>query len=540
MMPNFADIWEGIAAALPDATAAVHGFESHTWREFEDRSARLAAALATSGIGHDDKVALYLFNGFEYHEAQFAAFKQRSVPCNVNYRYVATELAYLLDNADAAAVFFDVSLAERITAVRPNCPQVRLWVQVGGGELLEGAKHFEDLIAEHEPAPPIERSGDDLWFLYTGGTTGNPKAVMWPHGELQKSGAAYYGPLGRSVPTQVDQAVEAACELHERNRVTRVLAAAPLMHGTSGIVSLQVLSVGGAVATLPSRSFDAKELWEVVAHHRLTTLTIVGEAFARPMLAELARARDAGTPHDLSSVYQIMSSGVMWSRESKAAFLEFREMTLVDTLGSSESPGQGIQRTRGDGDVAGTGRFELSDTTTVLTEDGREVVPGSGEVGRLANRGIVPLGYYKDAEKTAETFPTVNGVRYAIPGDYATIEADRTITLLGRGSVCINSGGEKIYPEEVEEALKSHPAVLDCNVVGLPDERWGQSVAAVMSLCDGLAVDDDELIAHARQHLAAYKTPKRFFRVPQVLRGPNGKPDYVWARRTAEEAAGVE
>ncbi len=536
-MPNFADIWEGIAQAMPDATAAAHGFESHSWREFEDRSARLAAALDDAGVGHDDKVALYLFNGFEYQEAQFAAFKQRAVPCNVNYRYVAAELQYLLENADAKAVFFDVSLADRIEAVRAACPELRLLVQVGGGDLLDGAVHFEDLVASHQPAAPIERSGDDLWFLYTGGTTGNPKAVMWPHAELQKSGAAYYNPLDRGVPQTVEEAVDAACELRDRNRSTRVLAAAPLMHGTSGIVSLQVLSVGGTVATLPSRSFDATELWEVVAHHRLTMLTIVGEAFARPMLAELARARDAGTPHDLSSVFQIMSSGVMWSRESKEAFLEFRQMTLVDTLGSSESPGQGTQRTRGGEEVASTGRFELSETTTVLTDDGHEVVPGSGDVGRLANRGIVPLGYYKDQAKTDETFPTVRGVRYAIPGDYATIEADGTITLLGRGSVCINSGGEKIYPEEVEEALKSHPGVLDCNVVGLADERWGQSVTAVISLVDGTEVSDDDLVAHAREHLAAYKTPKRFFRVPSVMRGPNGKPDYTWARTTAETLA---
>lgn len=539
-MPNFADIWEGIAEALPDATAAAHGFESHTWREFEDRSARLASALQAAGVGARDKVALYLFNGFEYQEAQLASFKQRAVPCNVNYRYVAAELQYLLDNADARAVFFDHSLADRIAAVRAHCPQLRLLVQVGGGELVDGAVHYEDLIVGHDPAPPIQRSGDDLWFLYTGGTTGNPKAVMWPHEELQKSAAAYYAPLGQGVPQTVDEAVAAACELHQRERTTRVLAAAPLMHGTSGIVSLQVLSVGGAVATLPSRSFDAQELWEVVAHHRLTMLTIVGEAFARPMLAELARARDAGSPHDLSSVFQIMSSGVMWSRESKEAFLEFRPMTLVDTLGSSESPGQGTQRTRAGEELASTGRFELSETTTVLTDDGREVAPGSGEIGRLANRGIVPLGYYKDPQKTNETFPTVNGVRYAIPGDYATVEADRTITLLGRGSVCINSGGEKIYPEEVEEALKSHPAVLDCNVVGLPDERWGQSVTAVLSVVDGQAVSDTELVDHARERLAAYKTPKRIFRVPSVVRGPNGKPDYVWAQATAKDCAAAE
>ncbi len=536
-MPNFASIWEGIVDAVPGATAAAHGFDAHTWSEFEDRSARIAAALGAAGVGHDDKVGLYLYNGFEYEEVQFAAFKQRAVPCNVNYRYLSDELLHLLTNADAKAVFFDHSLADRIADVHDRCPDLELLVQVGGGPLLDGAVHYDDLLAQFEPAPRIERSGDDLWFLYTGGTTGHPKAVMWPHAELQKNSAAFYRPLGVGVPKTVDDAVAAAVELHRRGRTTRVLAGAPLMHGTSGIVSLQVLSCGGAVATLPSRSFDAKELWEVVAYHRLTMLAIVGEAFSRPMLEELDRAAASGVPHDLSSLFQIMSSGVMWSKESKARFLEFKQLTLLDSLGSSESPGQGQQLTRGESEAT-TGRFQLSETTVVIADDGRVVEPGSGEIGRLANRGIVPLGYFKDEQKTAETFPTIDGVRYSIPGDYATVEANGTITLLGRGSVCINSGGEKIYPEEVEEALKTHPDVIDCNVVGLPDERWGQTVNAVLSLEPGAGVTDDELVAHARTQIAAYKTPKRIFRVDSILRGPNGKPDYQWARKTAEESVG--
>ena len=536
-MPNFASIWEGIADAVPDAPAAAHGFDMHTWGEFEDRSARIAAALTAAGVGHDNKVALYLYNGFEYEEAQFAAFKQRAVPCNVNYRYLSDELHYLLTNADAKAVFFDHTLADRIAEVKDRCPDLELLVQVGGGTLLDGAVHYDDLIAHHEPAPRIERSGDDLWFLYTGGTTGHPKAVMWPHGELQKNSAAFYRPLGVGVPETVEDAVAAAVELHERGRTTRVLAGAPLMHGTSGIVSLQVLSCGGAVTTLASRSFDAKELWEVVAHHRLTMLAIVGEAFSRPMLEELDRATAAGEPHDLSSLFQIMSSGVMWSKESKARFLSYKTLTLLDSLGSSESPGQGQQLTKGDTEAT-TGKFQLGESTVVITDDGRMVTPGSGETGRLANRGIVPLGYFKDERKTAETFPTIDGVRYSIPGDYATVEANGMITLLGRGSVCINSGGEKIYPEEVEEALKSHPDVVDCNVVGLPDERWGQTVIAVLSLEPGTEVVDDDLVAHARTHIAAYKTPKRIFRVDSIMRGPNGKPDYQWAQKTAEELAG--
>ena len=533
-MPNFASVWEGIAAAVPDAVATVHGADVHTWQEFEDRSARVAAALAGAGIGHDDKVGLHLYNGFEYLEAQFAAFKQRAVPCNVNYRYMADELAYLFGNADARAVFFDATLAERIEAVRDRCPALRLLVQVGGGELLDGAVHYDELLVGHDPAPPVERSGDDLWFLYTGGTTGNPKAVMWPHVELQKSGAAFYRPLGRGVPVTVGEAVDAALELHARGRTTRVLAGAPLMHGTSGIVSLQVLTTGGAVATLPGRSFDARALWEAVSRHRLTMLAIVGEAFSRPMLDELDRAAEAGEPHDLSSLFQIMSSGVMWSKESKQRFLGHKKLTLLDSLGSSESPGQGTQLTRDDDD-ARTAKFELGDSTVVITDDGRIAAAGSGEVGRLANRGIVPLGYYKDETKTAETFPTIDGIRYSIPGDYATVEADGTITLLGRGSVCINSGGEKIFPEEVEEALKTHPAVVDCNVVGLSDERWGQAVTAVLSV--EAEVADDALLAHVRARIAAYKAPRRILRVDTVPRGPNGKPDYAWARRTAEELA---
>jgi fatty-acyl-CoA synthase len=267
-------------------------------------------------------------------------------------------------------------------------------------------------------------------------------------------------------------------------------------------------------------------------------LTIVGEAFARPMLEALDRAEAAGRPHDLSSVFQIMSSGVMWSQESKQAFLAHKPMTLMDSLGSSESVGQALQITRKDEKVASTGRFSLGPTTQVITDDGRMVEPGSGEIGRLANRGANPLGYYKDPEKTEETFPTINGIRWSIPGDYATVDADGTITLLGRGSVCINSGGEKIYPEEVEEAVKTHPAVADCNVVGLPDDRWGQSVNAVVALHPDVVVDDDDIIAHARTQIAAYKAPKRILRTDSFLRSPNGKSDYKWAKAEAEKLAG--
>ncbi|MDG2026516.1 MAG: acyl-CoA synthetase [Acidimicrobiales bacterium] len=536
---NFATIWEGVAAAVPDKPAAAHGTESHAWATFEGRSARLAGALHAAGVGADDKVALFLFNGFEYEEAQFAAFKQRAVPCNVNYRYLADELAYLLENADAKVLFFDETLSGRVAEVRERCPLVSLYVQVGGGELMDGAVHYEDLIADHEPADPIARSGGDLWFLYTGGTTGNPKAVMWPHDQMIANMQAHYSVLGRGIPETAAEAVEGAVELNSRNRTTKLLAAAPLMHGTSGINALHTLTQGGLVATLAGRSFDADELWSTVALHRLTMLTIVGDAFARPMLEALDRAEAARRPHDLSSVFQIMSSGVMWSQESKQAFLEHKPMTLMDSLGSSESVGQAMQLTRKNESVASTGRFMLGPTTQVITDDGRMVEPGSGEIGRLANKGANPLGYYKDPEKTEETFPTIDGVRWSIPGDYATVEEDGTITLLGRGSVCINSGGEKIYPEEVEEAVKTHPAVLDCNVVGLPDDRWGQSVNAVVAIDDAVEVGDEEIIAHARTQIAAYKAPKRILRTAAFVRSPNGKSDYQWAKAEAEKLAEI-
>jgi len=536
---NFATIWEGVADAIPDRPAASHGFDAHDWRTFEQRSARLAGALDAAGVGADDKVALFLYNGFEYEEAQFAAFKQRAVPCNVNYRYLSDELAYLLENADAKVIFFDATLADRVAEIRDRCPDVALYIQVGGGELLDGAVAYEALIAAHEPAARIPRSGSDLWFLYTGGTTGNPKAVMWPHDQMIANMTAHYAVLDRGIPTTASEAIDGAIALNERNRTTKLLAAAPLMHGTSGINALHTLTQGGMVGTLDGRSFDADELWTTVAHHRLTMLTIVGEAFARPMLEALDRAEAAGRPHDLSSVFQIMSSGVMWSQESKQAFLAHKPMTLMDSLGSSESVGQALQITRKNEKAASTGRFSLGPTTQVITDDGQMVEPGSGDIGRLANRGANPLGYFKDPEKTEETFPTINGIRWSIPGDYATVEEDGTITLLGRGSVCINSGGEKIYPEEVEEAVKTHPAVADCNVVGLPDDRWGQSVNAVVAIHPNVAVDDDEIIAHTRTQIAAYKAPKRILRVDDFVRSPNGKSDYKWAKSTAEAIVGL-
>jgi fatty-acyl-CoA synthase len=537
---NLATAWEAVADAIPQRLALWHGEVHRTWAELDDRAARLSAALVEAGVAPGTKVGIALYNGNEYVETEFAALKARAVPCNVNYRYLADEIRYVLDNADAEVVVYDATLRDRIAEARASLPRLRLCIEVsgdtggdaGGDGPPEWARAYEEVVAAHEPAPRIERSGSDLWFLYTGGTTGNPKAVMWEHRGLFGTMGATFRPLGYDVPTDVDQVARIAREVTDRGTEVRQLAASPLMHGTAGVSSKATLTHGGLLATLTSRSLDADEVWRCVQDARITLLTIVGDVFSRPLLDALDAAEAAGRPYDLSSLRTIVSSGIMWSEQVKEAMLAHHDVLLVDILGSSEGTGMARQvasrKRRG-----ATARFELGEHSRVFTDDGRDVVPGSGEVGRVALGFPIPLGYYKDREKTDAAFPTIGGRRWSIPGDHATVEADGTIVLLGRGSACINTGGEKVYPEEVEEALKSHPAVLDANVVGLPDERWGQAVVAVVSRREGAPVGDEELIGYVRSHLAAYKAPKRVVFVDSVQRGANGKPDYRWARDVA-------
>jgi fatty-acyl-CoA synthase len=538
---NLATAWEAVADAIPQRLALWHGDVRRTWAELDDRAARLSAALVDAGVGPGTKVGLALYNGNEYVEAEFAALKARAVPCNVNYRYLADEIRYVLDNADAEVLLYDVALRDRVADARASLPRLRLCIEVGadgeGANTPDWARSYESLLASYEPAPRIERSGSDLWFLYTGGTTGSPKAVMWDHRGLLGTMNATFKPLGYAVPTDPAEVARIAREVTEREAEVRQLAASPLMHGTAGVSSKATLTHGGMLATLTSRSLDADEVWRCVQEARITLMTIVGDAFSRPLLDALDAAAAAGRPYDLGSLRTIVSSGIMWSEQVKAALLAHHDVLLVDILGSSEGTGMARQvasRKR----RAATARFELGEHSRVFTDDGRDVVPGSGEVGRVALGFPIPLGYYKDPDKTEAAFPTIAGRRWSIPGDHATVEADGTIVLLGRGSACINTGGEKVYPEEVEEALKSHAAVRDANVVGLPDERWGQAVVAVVSCRDGERVEADELIAHVRSRLAAYKAPKRVVFVDVVPRGANGKPDYRWARATAEAAVG--
>jgi fatty-acyl-CoA synthase len=532
---NLASAWEAIADEVGDSTAVSVAGRHYSWTDFDDRAARLAGTMLEHGLGPDSKVALYLYNGNEYPEAQYAAFKVRGIPVNVNYRYTGDELAYILENSDAEAIFFDHTLADRLEAVRDRCPMLRLAVQVGGGEVPDWALGYEEAVSA-DPMPRIDRSGSDLWFLYTGGTTGMPKAVMWDHTNLFGSMEATFRPFRLPVPSTPAEAAATARSVADAGKEIRQLCAAPLMHGTSGIPGLATLSHGGMLSTLSSRAFDADELWRIVELDRITMVTMVGDAFGRPMLESLDRASAEGRMPDLSSLRLLLSSGVMFSAATKEAMLDHHGCTIVDSLGSSEGTGMASQvMSRRRRDTA-TARFRLGEHTRVLTDEGIDVQPGSGERGQIALGWPLPLGYFKDPAKTEEAFPMVAGRRWSIPGDWATVEADGTVTLLGRGSACINTGGEKVFPEEVEEALKELDAVVDCNVVGLDDDRWGQAVTAVVELTAAGAADADELRAGVRERLAGYKVPKRVVLVDRVERSPNGKTDYRWAKSVAEAA----
>ena len=537
---HFATAWERIADTIPEQPAIICGSQTRTWREYDDRAARFASVLEHVGLGPGAKVGIYLHNSNEYLEAQYGIFKIRGCPINVNYRYKADELVYLLDNSDAEAVVYQACYAMRIWEIRERLPNVKLWVQVDDGTeaLLHDAVDFERSLRDHPPAPRVERAMDDLYMLYTGGTTGLPKGVMYNNGEFCMAMCMGYVARGLDAPMSVDDLPDRVPRLAAAGAVPRSVVGCPLMHGTRMWLGTFIpLLLGGSVVTSSKLRFDPDLMWSLVGQHRATSIVIVGDAFARPMLASLNAARDAGHPFDLTSLRQITSSGVMWSAEVKQGLLEHHDMELVDTMGSTEG-GMGSSVTSREVSPQ-TARFELSDGVKVFGEDGQELQPGDEAIGRVATSGLVPIGYYKDPVKSAETFREIGGVRYSFPGDYARVEADGAITLLGRGSVCINTAGEKVFPEEVEEAVKRYEPVLDCLVVGVPDERFGERVVAVTSVHESAEQAEHEVIEYARQQLAGYKVPKHVLFVDEVRRAPNGKPDYKWARRTAKAAYGA-
>jgi fatty-acyl-CoA synthase len=536
---HFATIWEAIADALPDSPAVVHGDVRRTWGEYDDRAARLAAAFTAAGLGPNSKVGLYLYNSNEYLETQFGAFKMRAVPVNVNYRYLDDELAYLLDNSDAEAVVFHRSLGDRVGRVAERLPGLRLLVEVdddpsADAVRVDGAVPYEHLVATHEPMARIPRREDDLYMHYTGGTTGMPKGVMYAIGGITGWFAQVGLPtIGLAAPADAAEIAPMVANAVRSGQRAICVPACPLMHGTGMFLGVFVPHLlGGTVVTLEQRSLDPDELLAVAARERATALVIVGDAFAKPIVRTLAEAADAGQPYDTGALQMIASSGAMWTAEVKAALLErMPHVALIDVIGSTEgSIGMNVTM---QGLANETALFTRDQATKVFTDDDREVVPGSGEVGRVASGGNVPLGYYKDADKSARTFRVIDGIRYAFAGDLATIDADGSLRLLGRGNQVINSAGEKVFPEEVEEAVKRVQGVYDCLVVGIADDRFGEAVTAVVARAAGATVDEATIIASVKQQLAGFKAPRRVVFVPEVPRAPNGKADYRAAKEQA-------
>jgi acyl-CoA synthetase (AMP-forming)/AMP-acid ligase II len=532
---NWATLWEALADAQPDQTAVVIGTETLTWSELDDRAARLATVLSDRGAGLGTRIAQLMYNCPEYLESSYAAFKLRATPINVNYRYKAPEIAYICDNAGAEVLIFHGSLGPQVTEALAAMPTVRVLLQVDDGSpLVEGAEWYHEVVAVAVPAARIERSGEDTLMLYTGGTTGNPKGVVWRHVDLFGAlGFTAYMSAGIEVPTTPEEVGRVAAELHADGRSPVMLCAPPLMHGTALFLAIGAFVMGGTVVMLGSRSFDADELWDLVERHRVTQISLVGDAFARPLNAALDATEAAGVVRDLSSVIRIVSTGATLSADQKRAFQRrLPNAVIIDMIGASEGGPYAMSMTMPGTEPPETAVFTAPPNVVTIDPMTDRVLPrGSDVPGMLAATGPMPRGYWGDDAKTAETFRTIDGVRYTVPGDFATIAEDGTVTLLGRGSVCINSGGEKIYPEEVEVAARKHPSVIDANVVGVPHERFGETVVLVCSVSEPTSAD--EIIATVKASIADYKAPRKVVFVPEVYRAPNGKADYRWAREQA-------
>jgi len=531
---NFADVWETVADTLPNAPALIHGERRITWAAFDHRADAVAQALLDVGVKRQDKVAHYLYNCPEYLESTFALFKIGLVPVNTNYRYTDDELVYLWDNADAVAVIFHGAFVERIEGLRHRVAGIKtwLWVDDGSGPCPRWATPYEAIAAVEtdRTSAPWGRSGDDLLMLYTGGTTGMPKGVMWRQDDLFSRINS-----GNLLKVPEEAGVEGVSKVLV-GAGPRIVPACPLMHGTGSFTSIGSLNVGGCVVTLTNRRFDPVELLDTVDRENVNVIAIVGDAFAKPILAALDEHPGRWK---LSTLLAIISSGVMFSEESKRGLLRHHPtMMVVDAFSSSEAIGMGASVSSGTS-TEHTAHFTLGPDVQVLDpETSKSVIPGSGEVGVLALGGRNPIGYYKDEQKTKSTFKEIDGVRYSIPGDYATVDLDGSIQLLGRGSVVINTGGEKVFPEEVEEALKTHPSVRDAVAVAIPDARFGEVVAAVVELQPGAdRPTEQELIDHVKGRLAGFKAPKRVRFVESIERSPAGKIDYSRHRSETTEWA---
>jgi acyl-CoA synthetase (AMP-forming)/AMP-acid ligase II len=529
---NMGEILEAVAVAQPEASAQVQGERRTSWAEFERRSRGLARFLVGQGLERQDKVAQYLYNSPEYLESMAACVRASFVPVNTNYRYREAELLYLWDNADVVGVMFHGCFAERIEGLRGKLPKIRSWLCVddGSGPFPEWAVPYEEAVGDDgELELEWEIDGDDLIIVYTGGTTGMPKGVMWRQDD-------YFSLVNRERPQgpyDPEGGFQGFVEKKRAEGPGRVMMpACPQMHALALMGSFTNLVNGGCVVTACGRRFDAAETLDLVEKEGVNQLSIVGDAFARPLLEAL----DAEPLRwDLSSLLVVRSAGVMWSHEVKKGLLKHHpDMVLIDGLGSTEAPRIGRSESTGE-NASTTAIFDLGETSAVFDDDLNPVEPGSGVVGRLAVGGAIPSGYYKDEAKTAATFLGVDGVRYSVPGDYATVEADGSVRLLGRGSVCINTGGEKVYPEEVEEVLKRHESILDAVCVGVPHERFGESIVALVEPSGSEEPSEAGVIEFVRALLAGYKAPHYVLTLDSIGRAPNGKVDYKGLRQIAVE-----
>src|ERR1700752_2939105 len=530
---NIADLAEHAIDAVPDRVALICGDDQLTYAQLEEKANRLAHYLLDQGVKKDDKVGLYCRNRIEIVIAMLGIVKAGAILVNVNYRYVEGELRYLFDNSDMVALVHERQYSDRVANVLPDTPSVKtaLVVQDGSDNDFQryGGVEFYSALEQGSPERDFgERSGDDIYLLYTGGTTGFPKGVMWRHEDIYRVlfGGTDFA-TGEFVKDEYDLARAAAA-----NPPMIRYPIPPMIHGATQSATWMALFSGQTTVLAPE--FNADAVWRTIHDHKVNLLFFTGDAMARPLLDALTKDND----YDLSSLFLLASTAALFSPSIKEKLLELLpNRVITDSIGSSETGFGGTSIVAKDAPHSGGPRGTIDHRTVVLDEDGNEVQPGSGVRGFIAKKGNIPVGYYKDEKKTAETFRTINGVRYAIPGDYAQVEEDGTVTMLGRGSVSINSGGEKIYPEEVEAALKGHPDVFDALVVGVPDPRYGQHVAAVVQPRDGTRPTLAELDTFVRSEIAGYKVPRSLWLVDEVKRSPAGKPDYRWAKDQTEARA---
>ena len=534
---NIADLAEHAIDAVPDRVALICGDEQLTYAQLEEKANRLAHYLMDQGVRKDDKVGLYCRNRNEIVIAMLGIVKAGAILVNVNFRYVEGELRYLFENSDMVALVHERQYSDRVANVLPDTPNVKTILVIEDGSDGDsqdyqryGGVEFYSAIAQGSPERDFgERSGDDIYLLYTGGTTGFPKGVMWRHEDIYRVlfGGTDFA-TGEFVKDEYDLAKAAAA-----NPPAIRYPIPPMIHGATQSSTWMSLFAGQTTVLAPE--FNADEVWRTIHKHKVNLLFFTGDAMARPLLDALLAHQDAGNEYDLSSLFLLASTAALFSPSIKEKLLELLpNRVITDSIGSSETGFGGTSVVAKGAPHSGGPRVSIDHRTVVLDDDGNEIKPGSGVRGFIAKKGNIPVGYYKDEKKTAETFRTINGVRYAIPGDYAQVEEDGTVTMLGRGSVSINSGGEKIYPEEVEAALKGHPDVFDALVVGVPDPRYGQHVAAVVQARSGSRPTLAELDSFVRSEIAGYKVPRSLWLVDEVKRSPAGKPDYRWAKEQTD------